>query len=318
MLAAAQAEISQLRQMTQSYEAALNDRARPILRLSDGQTFRGLTTEKPQAWINWLENYFNFNRVVGNYRTEFAVLLLRDAAAAWANSLPELLSPHLVDFDAFKRLFISRFSPIDAARQARMQLAQLRQDGPVQVYINTYQDLMAHITDMSESDRLHYFLQGLTRELHAQCLRSNVQTVVEASNLVIRLEAADNLVRATNSSFYSSRDSQHSSLTRQPFSSSSSSSFSSSPSPSSSLSSSLSSSSSLNQPMDIDPSIRQMQGAYTAEEVAELLLARNNYNRGMRERQKSVRCFKCNKLGHVQKNCYANNKSKNGEGQRRH
>jgi hypothetical protein len=301
---------AQISHLNGQLQAVANDRSRSSLRLSDGQVFRGLTGENPQAWLNWLGTYFTFNHVIGNQRTQYAILLLKDAAATWAFSTPQLQNPHNVDFDVFKQLFTNRFNPISSAFHARMELSKLRQNGPVQAYINTFQDLMGHITDMCDADRLYSFLRGLTPELHADCLRANVGTLVEATNLVIRLEAANALVRTVNSSFRTSPVSQHPSLTRQTLPSSSSSVLSSSLSPPSS--------SSLDQPMDIDHSIRQIQGTFTAEQVAELLLARNNNNsREMRERQQKVRCYNCGRLGHLQKNCWSNKKPKNGEGQRR-
>ena len=291
---------------------AIQPKANP--RLNEGIKFFGVASENPRQWLNWLDNYFLFNNTDGNKRTQYAILLLQGVALTWACNHPLLRTLSEVVYENFKTLFLERFSPVDAAHQARVALHNLKQDGPVQTYINKFLDLMSFLDGMDEREQLFIFQSGLNQTLRMECARSNVQNVQQAMNLVVRIEETLRTIAPSNHTHLSTNPMSQSSLyypprPHQP------SSLSSHVYPSFPSSSSLSSSLSSENGMDIEPSIRAVDRMYTAADV-ELLLARQQ-----RERRGNVRCYKCNKLGHYQNECWSNNSrksySKNGQGQRR-
>jgi hypothetical protein len=142
-------------------------------------------------WLEELKNYFNAAGVIGNQRTVFAIAHLKDEALLWKTSKVELLDPMSVSFDTFCELFLVRFQPIGGNLEAREELRRLKYNGNIQQYVSSFQSIMQRITDMSNTDKLDYFTNGLNRSLKTELIKQNISDLQQAINIVVRIASID-------------------------------------------------------------------------------------------------------------------------------
>jgi hypothetical protein len=150
-------------------------------------------------WLEDLKNYFLAAGVYGNHRTVFAVAHLKEEALLWKTSISELSNPQLLDFDTFGELFLKRFQPISSNLEAREQLRRLKYNGNIQQYVSSFQSLMQKITDMTNTDKLDYFSNGLSRSLKLELIKQNVTDLQQAINIAVRISSIDNHITNTSS-----------------------------------------------------------------------------------------------------------------------
>lgn len=149
-------------------------------------------------WLEDLKNYFLAAGVYGNHRTVFAVAHLKEEALLWKTSISELTNPQSVDFDTFGELFLKRFQPISSNLEAREQLRRLKYNGNIQQYVSSFQSLMQKITDMTNTDKLDYFSNGLNRSLKLELIKQNVTDLQQAINIAVRISSIDNHITYNN------------------------------------------------------------------------------------------------------------------------
>jgi hypothetical protein len=321
-----------------------------VMKPSKPNVFRGLLNENAQLWLIELNNYFAATHINDNNRTIFALSHLKDDALLWQASNDELkMNAHLVTYERFTSLFLSRFNPVNSSTQARLDLRNLKFTNLTQ-YIASYLSLMQRIDSMAVEDQILHFILPLPKSLQNECVKNMtiMKTVHEFINLVQRVDSVSNMLNHRTSS--SSSFNPHSYA-------------------SSNTSSSSSSSSSSSDPMQIDM-LNRLGISY--DDYHNMMMHdsnnnndynSNNYNNNNNNNSnidvlnalkfkkwseekeklfKERKCFYCQRAGHVAAKCFKNpnntnknnnnnnnnynnnnnnnnnnNQSKNGQGQRR-
>lgn len=90
-------------------------------------------------------------------------------------------------WDDLKRELKNQFLPENVEFIARRKLRQLRQTGTVRDYVKQFSALMLDIRDMSEKDKLFYFIEGLKPWVHMELQRQRVQDLASAMAAAERL-----------------------------------------------------------------------------------------------------------------------------------
>ena len=86
----------------------------------------------------------------------------------------------IATWDDLKREIKTQFFPENVAYLARRQLRELKQTGTVRKYVKKFSGLMLDIKDMSEENKLFYFLKGLKPWARIELQRQRVQDLVTA------------------------------------------------------------------------------------------------------------------------------------------
>ncbi|XP_022745098.1 uncharacterized protein LOC111295720 [Durio zibethinus] len=81
----------------------------------------------------------------------------------------------------------NQFFPENVEYMARMKLRELVQTGTVREFVRSFSTIMLDIRDMSEKDKMFYFLEGLKPWVRTELLRQKVQDVVTAMAVAERL-----------------------------------------------------------------------------------------------------------------------------------
>lgn len=119
------------------------------------------------AFLGQLESAFQWNRVVTDRDKLLLVSnCLKGHAANWyfeefKVQSGDAASGTVVSWESFKSAFVRRFGRQDSYAQALITRVSLRQIGPLEQYISEFQRNEAMILGTPESERVHYFIQGL-------------------------------------------------------------------------------------------------------------------------------------------------------------
>ena len=81
----------------------------------------------------------------------------------------------------------TQFFPENVASLARRQLRELKKIGTVRKYVKKFSGLMLDIKDMSEEDKLFYFLERLEPWARTELQRQRVQDLATAQTAAERL-----------------------------------------------------------------------------------------------------------------------------------
>lgn len=155
------------------------------------ETFRGDRRVNAEVWLLELENYFTVTKLNDNKdRIQFAVSQLRELAVIWwkqtiKNNTNEKL---LTDWDTFKTTLLNNYKPVEAKETARVAIYRLKQQGPVSYYCDTFLKHLNNIEDMSESDQLFLFKQGLQSDIQKEVNTQRPTTLAEAMSCAQRAE----------------------------------------------------------------------------------------------------------------------------------
>ena len=93
----------------------------------------------------------------------------------------------IATWDDLKREIKTQFFPENVPYLARHQLRELKQTGTVCRYVKKFLGLMLDIKDMSEEDKLFYFLEGLKPWARTDLQRQRVQDLATAQTTAERL-----------------------------------------------------------------------------------------------------------------------------------
>jgi hypothetical protein len=155
------------------------------------QSFRA-AVKKPEPFngnrdhlYNWTVFMEIFLHAAGVHDQEHKVLtaasyLVGDAATWWRITMS---SAAVRTWDAFKTRLYEEFAPENVARMARKRLSTLKQRTSVDAYNREYRTIIAPVTDMTEADKLHYYVTGLKLDVAMQVEIQRPQTVTDAMHV---------------------------------------------------------------------------------------------------------------------------------------
>ena len=176
----------------QPHQAAAPGPARmPAARMPELPKFDGKGA-KLDSWladITMALEYYG-DTLTATQKVAYTALHLTGAARDWWQSLAADARP--ADTPAFGAQLRAQFQHVDAALEARLKLAKLKQGTrSVQDYALEFRQLQIPLPDDSEQSRLFAFVSGLRPALQAKVLQNpaEVNTVAEAIQFAARAEA---------------------------------------------------------------------------------------------------------------------------------
>lgn len=188
-----------------------NDNTVHHVKPSKPSTFSGEIGRSAQLWLLELEFFFTAAGVDNNHRTAFAAAMLKDEALSWLAST-NITDPHSVPWNDFKSAFLARFNPVTTSIQSRAELLQLKQSGSINQYINTFQSILHRVTDMSETDKIFFFIRGASSSLRAEIVKRAPKTLQDAINTAVSRQSvnmlADNITNPSALSYQQSNPSR--------------------------------------------------------------------------------------------------------------
>jgi hypothetical protein len=149
------------------------------------EKFRGTSKEDPQDWFFSLECFFAVATDINTSRSRiaFAVSLLRDDALKWFRQVKSTSAAIEDDYEAFKRQFCHRFRTTDPVREARDQLAELKQLKSAKAYTSIFRTVALNIPDLSEAEALDRYLRGLKPHIKIQVMLHHPANLEDAMRL---------------------------------------------------------------------------------------------------------------------------------------
>ena len=167
--------------------------------------FHGLPSEDVNSWLFLVEHYFRAHNTAEAKQTILAGSFLRSSALQWyRRTLSERGEWNIFPFEEFKAGLRSMFLPRNHQQQLRGKLDMLKQCGNLPLYINDFMNIMNQVTDMSEGDRIHYFIRGLSPKTKAEIGYSCPQSLHHAIELAQNFDS--NFFGSRNASSYSTYD----------------------------------------------------------------------------------------------------------------
>ena len=111
----------------------------------------------------------------------------------------------------FKTAMITRYRPVDHSRRIRNQLMTLKQTGKYNDYVDTFQNLCNQIdtNELSEKEKLHYFIEGLQKEAKFQIISRKIKDIDDAILIAAELESCnskhESVFQATHKQAYNAK-----------------------------------------------------------------------------------------------------------------
>ncbi|KAA0059143.1 uncharacterized protein E6C27_scaffold430G00550 [Cucumis melo var. makuwa] len=144
-----------------------------------------------ENYIFDLEQYFKAtNTVAEEAKVTLATMhLSEDAKLWWRSRYVDIQEGRCtVDtWDALKRELRSQFFPENVEILARQKLRDLRHTGEIREYVKQFAGLMLDIRDMSEKDKVFYFVEGLKPWARAKLYEQRAQDLTSAYAAAERL-----------------------------------------------------------------------------------------------------------------------------------
>jgi hypothetical protein len=186
--------IAQLESIVTNYaqHSPSNHQFNHSVKPSKPSTFNGEVGRSAQLWLFELESYFIAAGISDEDRTVFAVAMLKGEALSWAASI-KLSDPRKVSWNEFKQVFLSRFYPVSTAIQSRAELLHLKQSDSINKYINTFQSILHRIDDMNESDKIFFFVDGLSSQLKTEVVKRQPKSLQDAVNIAVSVYSVNSL-----------------------------------------------------------------------------------------------------------------------------
>ena len=165
--------------------------------------FRGSVGTSIDQWFRQVEQQLQYYGMGagGGFATEvdeinFAAAYFQGAALTWWTS--DATNRNIQTWQQFKQVVLKRFQPIGAGMLNRQRLSQLKQGGrTVTAYAEEFQNILAPITDMSETDKVFNFLTGLTtvNNLRGKVMQTRPLDLISAISTAVNQEASINMGR---------------------------------------------------------------------------------------------------------------------------
>ncbi|KAA0057412.1 uncharacterized protein E6C27_scaffold280G002880 [Cucumis melo var. makuwa] len=162
------------------------------VKVPEPKPFCGVRDAKAlENYIFDLEQYFKAtNTVTEEAKVTLATMhLSEDAKLWWRSRYVDIQEGRCtVDtWDALKRELRSQFFPENVEILARRKLRDLRHTGEIREYVKQFAGLMLDIRDMSEKDKVFYFVEGLKSWARAKLYEQRVQDLTSAYAAAERL-----------------------------------------------------------------------------------------------------------------------------------
>lgn len=151
--------------------------------------FTGDFKSDPDTWIATMRNYLLLTNTPSNIQAHIAGTYLKGAAAQWYNTLSMQDRSSLVDFEAFAKMLLTRFRPLDVVGQARRRLARITQTGSVEAFNQQFMQLMQLIPTMNEEERIESYRSKLKFELKKQLVTQEYYRLSDIMNVALRTDA---------------------------------------------------------------------------------------------------------------------------------
>jgi hypothetical protein len=180
--------------------AAPAQAARP--RIPAASSFSGSASHL-DGWLREMKQQFEWYRHTADAeQVALAAAHLKGVALDWWSSLAVPAAPAAApggyaseqarlraSFDAFEAALRGRFQPVNSAQTARLALDALRQGARQSVhdYISAFRRLLVPLSDMSERDRVHRFVQGLRGPVQQHLIIHDVATLDAAISMAARV-----------------------------------------------------------------------------------------------------------------------------------
>jgi len=172
------------------------------VRLEWGPAYTGIVKQGPtlRPWGYSMYNIFTARGISldDSVDTSGAILeaatRLSHAALDWYHDvwLPITVAmlPEKPKWSQFLAALQAQFEPLPPSFIARTELKSLKQTGTLNDYINQFRLLSSRIPDMAEADRVEKFIDGLKPALAAKVAAQLCETMIEATTVAWKLEAA--------------------------------------------------------------------------------------------------------------------------------
>jgi len=182
--------------------------SRPKVNLPNVPQFKGEVGYSVDVWLRRLVKYFEYYGALqfpnDASRVKYAVMLLEGPAMDWWDNLDGDERNDIVTWEQFVDAIHNRFRPIEAATVARMRLSALKQRSfrSINEYVTAFQKELTPISDMSESDKVHYFRTGLLPSLAHRVLERGVSTLQEAIRVAVLVNEQLKVASGVTSSYH--------------------------------------------------------------------------------------------------------------------
>jgi hypothetical protein len=124
----------------------------------------------------------------GTVAVQYAAAWLEGTAALWWKGVTEAHTAPTT-WVAFKDAMVKQFQPLDPVIKARQQLRRTYQTGPVASYVGQLRAIYLRIPDMSESEKLERFKEGLKHPMLVKVVEANAASFEEAARIAERADA---------------------------------------------------------------------------------------------------------------------------------
>lgn len=116
-----------------------------------------------EAWIQEVETYFFLAGVPETKQAVIAASFFTGPAALWWRMrIPDDGLGAAETWNQLRLAVRQHFKPARAEANARDRLAKLRQKGRLTTYVMRFRELIVQIPSMTDDEKLHRFLEGLT------------------------------------------------------------------------------------------------------------------------------------------------------------
>jgi len=149
--------------------------------------YNGTPDEDLNSWLFLAEQDFRTQNTPLEKQTLVASSFLRGPALQWYRRIiSERGEEAPLPFYEFKEGLKTIFLPHNYQQILRTKLDHLHQRSHLSHYVSTFMNIMNQIEDMSENDRIHYFIRGLATKSRAEvgysCPKSLTHAIELAQN----------------------------------------------------------------------------------------------------------------------------------------
>src|ERR1700733_6216029 len=148
------------------------------IRRLDIPEFTGQRSEVVDDWVYLAELNLNIAGVPEQRRVPLVVSRLREEALSWFRAIEKV---HQVeDWPKLKALLLQRYGPPNRQHDLRKKLSALKQTAAMEVYVNEFLRILAHVEDMHERDKIFAFTNGLSPKASTAVGMAQVTSLTEA------------------------------------------------------------------------------------------------------------------------------------------